>query len=481
MLPITSFNSQPSDAMTDLLSFLPQSLLSLNSPYFQDESLSLDSSSLDSGIESFNEVDSSPEPSNYSPDSQQSLSPGSSSDSSDRSSPAPSSPDRISPEHYQGIPFDNGSLMNFHQSLNSIGLPFLQSWGTAPISAYSNAGTKSESSTIQPPQKKKRKTSRQASSTPSLSPGSPIYEAAGMSQVVASTLPSSSLKFIPAISGSNAQIPIAKEPLNVLDTKGLVLAQATVQELLEEKDIQKKRLARKAELARLSRRKKKLRMGDLEQQVAQLQAERDRLQKENKALAERAELEAPPVPTLLQSPLKNKGNQEPSVEVLVDALAQADPSEVEHALEAKISAIARAIESQAATVERCMRVIEKSITPCLPMTFLQWAFDRNEKFYENESGLFFSLFRDEMGATPQQMAQLTELRQQIKKQNNEKAKEQHVVLEAFKQLEQYIKQKAGSQQVEMFEKFRAIFTPRQLALYFKWVAKFGSICIKINV
>lgn len=47
----------------------------------------------------------------------------------------------------------------------------------------------------------------------------------------------------------------------------------TIKDLLVESDLKRKRLARKAELARVSRKKKKARMGDLEEEVSKLQSE----------------------------------------------------------------------------------------------------------------------------------------------------------------------------------------------------------------
>jgi len=147
----------------------------------------------------------------------------------------------------------------------------------------------------------------------------------------------------------------------------------------------------------------------------------------------------------------------------------------------KIGAVAQAFEAQAAIVETCMKTLEKSLGACLPMSFLEWVLDKGDKFYEDTSGLFLSLFRDEMGSSPQQMAQVLELRNYKRKQNNDPARDKQPLVDSFRQLEHFLKQKGGLHHADMFDKFRAIFTPRQLALYFKWVAKWGPICLKINV
>jgi len=139
--------------------------------------------------------------------------------------------------------------------------------------------------------------------------------------------------------------------------------------------------------------------------------------------------------------------------------------------------VAQALKDQSTNLESALKVIEQALVPCTAIQFLEWSLIQKEKFY-SEDGLFMSLFRDEMGATLQQIAQMLALRPQMQQQAS-KVKNQSLV-DTFRVFETLLRTK-GLQQPESFNQLRAIFTPKQLAAYFKWVSLYGAVLIKVPV
>jgi hypothetical protein len=139
--------------------------------------------------------------------------------------------------------------------------------------------------------------------------------------------------------------------------------------------------------------------------------------------------------------------------------------------------VVQAFKDQSVNLEASLKVIEQALVPCTAIQFLEWSMIQKEKFY-NDDGLFMSLFRDEMGATPQQIAQLLALRPQLQQQAS-KSKDQSLI-DAFRAFESLLRTK-GLQQPDSFNHLRAIFTPQQLAAYFKWVSLYGAVLIKVPV
>jgi hypothetical protein len=128
-------------------------------------------------------------------------------------------------------------------------------------------------------------------------------------------------------------------------------------------------------------------------------------------------------------------------------------------------------------LEAALKLIEQALVPCTAIQFMEWAMVQKDKFYL-EDGLFMSLFRDEMGATAQQIAQVLALRPHMQ-QAATKVKNQSLI-DAFRTFESLLRTK-GLQQPDSFNQLRAIFTPKQLAAYFKWVSLYGAVLIKVPV
>jgi len=165
----------------------------------------------------------------------------------------------------------------------------------------------------------------------------------------------------------------------------------------------------------------------------------------------------------------------------VNEIVDSSPSDQsDEKVQQSVMEMSQSLQSQAMTLEVQMRCLEKNLLPCTPLRFLDWVLTQRESFYEDESGLFFSLFRDEMKATPQQLQQVLDLKKVISERGADKIKDQ-VVLSAFRAFDQLIRAKGSLIQSDYFERLRKIFTPQQLSVYFKWVQKFGPICVKIHV
>lgn len=295
---------------------------------------------------------------------------------------------------------------------------------------------------------------------------------------------------------------------------GAEMTTGTLQDLLQDADLKKKRLARKAELARLSRRKKKVRMCDLEQEVDMLRADLERVREENKKLQQEhakaaASASASPVaPTsnnndvAVVAPPKKKRKKnkeapmvaadvspEQCVQRALDSLlafnAPASP-EADIQLEQMVAELSQAFKIQGAASELYLRGLESAVAPALSMKFLDWSLSQKQKFYQDESGLFVSLFRDVMGASPEQLRLLLEFKDQYQAQQHifatsQQTTSQDPMMDAFIKFETLFKQRGLLNQVECYGRFKEIFAPRQMAAYFKWVDQFGAICIKINI
>jgi len=146
-------------------------------------------------------------------------------------------------------------------------------------------------------------------------------------------------------------------------------------------------------------------------------------------------------------------------------------------VEELVGNVAQAFQDQSVNLESALKVIEQALAPCMAMQFLEWSLLQKEKFYSDD-GLFLSLFRDEMGASAQQIAQVLSLRSQVQQQTF-KPKDQALV-DAFRNFEALLKSK-GLQHPDAFNHLRTIFSPKQLVAYFKWVSQYGAVLIKVPV
>jgi len=264
------------------------------------------------------------------------------------------------------------------------------------------------------------------------------------------------------------------ETLGIPIPPGLSLNE--IQNLMNDNEKTKAKKARKALLAREGRRKKNVRMNDLELQVAALQAELEKAKEENKRLvAEQSN-------GVVKRRRKKSRVMSTTPDQAISAIVESDfpIHQSEDKLHQLVIDVSEAFKAQATTAEAHVRCIENNIMPCTPLRFLDWVLTQRDAFYEDESGLFYSLFRDEMKATPEQLQQVLELKKIMIERGADKVKDQ-VLVSAFRAFDQLLRVKGSLSQPEYFERLRSIFTPKQLAIYFKWVQKFGPICVKIHV
>lgn len=222
----------------------------------------------------------------------------------------------------------------------------------------------------------------------------------------------------------------------------------------EEEDLRRKRLARKAELARVSRKKKKDRIEELESQLAQMQNEL-RLARSVSAMK--------PEP---MSEVHNNSQQPNASDRLSRAMSDfANPNY----LGAFYTAFIDKVREDMSQIDQLQTSMQS-----LCLRFIQWIMNQNDKFYEDPCGLWYSLFSQEVGASPAQLAQLLELRKEMTQKQLISGPD--MVSQAFDAL-----RKAMDDSSRMMGAFAQIFSPAQLVLFFQWVERFGPVCIKINL
>jgi len=282
----------------------------------------------------------------------------------------------------------------------------------------------------------------------------------------------------------------ATSPEPFKECEPVPVSSTQLRELLQDAVLKKQRLQRKAELARISRQKKQIKMGELENQVRMLEEENKQLKAKLAASREQTQvIESPPVQgnqqeettknlekamndlTNLTIPLSSSTSSSSTIPSMMETQRQDEEAAT------LVGNLAKAFQEQTCQLESALKVIEQALVPCTAIQFLEWSLIQKEKFYSDD-GLFMTLFRDEMGATPQQIAQVLALRPQIQQQVS-KLKNQSLI-DAFRVFESLLRTK-GIQQPDSFNLLRTIFTPKQLAAYFKWVSLYGAVLIKVPV
>lgn len=247
-----------------------------------------------------------------------------------------------------------------------------------------------------------------------------------------------------------------------------------LQELLEEADLKRKRLARKAELARLSRKRKKTRVSELEQEVQQLKVELER--ERTKVM----ELENERLKQLINS--SQKGNQEAvnldqCLQTKLKNICQLPTSTADNKT---VYSVIQDFMDTHASKNACNDVhvvgFENSLGSCVVFSFLRWIMNQNDKFYTDPSGLWFSLFTQDLKCSPAQIQKLMGFREKMKG----KFQEWNEVEAAFKRLCPLLRSYYG-ESANTLNSFVQLLEPLQVVNFFKWVEKFGEVCVKIKV
>lgn len=411
-----------------------------------------------------------------------------SSDSSGRLSPSSDhshshSPVSVLPPAVPSAPASFLPPVHQFPQFNPLGAPVASSSSSsssaAPVSAVPLVSMPILTSAGMPPAKRRRRASKALSSNSSTSDSS----AAGTH-----TPP-------PASSPDNQDVPVAISSSDLLH-------------LLEEQDLKKKRLARKAELARMSRKRKKTRLADLEVEVDQLHDELERLRKQHKQDQEHLERQAQQLAMAQAASANAEARAQASIEQAMQqahaqsqALAQAQ-AQVQAQVLAQVEAGVKkekenpnqpeAREAELAQfVDKVVTVIQSReqaaqapsngalddvLEPRIPLKFLQWAMSHPDKFFADPSGLWHSLFHVDLSCNPNQMADLLTLRDPIKRQVALWSELENEHKKYAGLMKEFITLAAGN-----LDKLRAVLTPAQYAQYLAWVERFGPICIKITV
>jgi len=121
-----------------------------------------------------------------------------------------------------------------------------------------------------------------------------------------------------------------------------------------------------------------------------------------------------------------------------------------------------------------LKSMEKALAPTMSSKFLSWIMTQNDKFYSDPSGLWNSVFSQEVGLNPNQMEQLLIIR------NNFKSRKPIIDIEkAFESLNSLFRQQVFDTKQNL-DGLKSVLSSEQMAKFFKWVNTFGHICIKIN-
>lgn len=239
-----------------------------------------------------------------------------------------------------------------------------------------------------------------------------------------------------------------------------------LQELLKGQEEKRKKLKRKAELARLSRRKKKQRMGDLEAQVEGLENIIRQLKAENASLRD----------SVKQRELDVLIKQEKIT--TVGELLKEIPKKPSLASD-YVSKLIQGYGSQTEKSKATLDLLKEMLEPSVPLQFLDWVLNQKDAFYADEEGLFLSLFREELKVTQLQLKKILGMRPTVEKEDPSSAlaTEKDTLTQLLKRLEQH----SVWDQDKRFERFCSILKPSQVISYVEWVQKFGQVCIKIKV
>lgn len=202
----------------------------------------------------------------------------------------------------------------------------------------------------------------------------------------------------------------------------------------EGEDLKRKRLARKAELAREGRKRKKERITELEKQLADMQLELDREKRRNHA----------------------------AINVTSSGADRA---------KASIGGILQTIPLGSACAQM-YNVNVQSVHPCLFIRFLQWILTQHNNFYCDPASLWFSLFLQEVRVSANQFDQLFNLHQECIDTS----------FSSFSGLDEqsHFLNQTLHHPTHMLQRFMHILTSPQLIVFFQWVERYGDVCLKIK-
>lgn len=288
-----------------------------------------------------------------------------------------------------------------------------------------------------------------------------------------------------------------------------------IDELLTERQQKRQRLARKAELARVSRQQKKCRLDFLEKENVELMAQLDKLRSERDSYKQQVHqyramspassshgsagmmsppthhnhsskmspvqsLPAPALPNANASPISNGALSPPGNTMKVHP---ADDLQQLFAIFKAFGEVSRKAmdgsagngEAEASELMQRMLMAHKRwmsngeqhvvasdnyVAPLLPIRFFYWLLSHNDQFYADQDSLWHDLMVKHMGCDASQIQQVYALRDKVKKQANVARQMDSSYTKLIDLLRNHYTYAGG-----VLEQLRAMLTPLQLSKY----------------
>jgi hypothetical protein len=249
---------------------------------------------------------------------------------------------------------------------------------------------------------------------------------------------------------------------------------------VKQRQLKRKRLARKAELARDSRLKKKQRLMELEDEVASLKAQ----------LAKAKEsVELPQVgPTLDQLSTRQAARIKEGLAsaVLAGATYQA-AEDRSHLANAAFLSAARARLTQAtdafqlasvnavdAPLQHLQALTQANGSAPVPLQFMQWILSRDGEFYgQAQQNLFATLFQGKLGASEAVTASLLK----ALGSDNCRLNETDVKIQGALENLHSLLQTKNQIQRKTLQHMNTALDAKQQAMLLQWVSQFGAVCV----
>jgi hypothetical protein len=216
----------------------------------------------------------------------------------------------------------------------------------------------------------------------------------------------------------------------------------TLQQLLDEQELKRRRLARKAELARLSRSSKKMRMQELENEVQRL---KNQLASVSAAAAAAVPCSSTAIPAVS----------------LATALGSAEPYSAVKFLETYI-------KERANSVLSILDSVAVGSQDCLVVRFVYCLFTQADSFYEDCSSLWNKVFSS-VDSTPEQLVQLLALRSPAPSVSK---------ITSLAQFESQFRAKITGG-VDKFSQVCKILDAEQLGRFVQWIITYGEVCLSV--
>lgn len=243
----------------------------------------------------------------------------------------------------------------------------------------------------------------------------------------------------------------------------------------EERERMKKRLARKAELARASRRRKKAFVQDLEnkvkilgQKVEELQRKLQHAQNNNNNSQNGGNVNNSNSDNPFSHKERERANSQLNIRRRLAEMVE-HPEQLDDKGQRELTfAIQKFVENsraRQASVDIYLEKATDALAPGLQVKFVLWGLDQNEDFY-TQPGLWQSLMLKEVGVTEEQMIRIKAHREAIHQERQMLA---HCE-KSLRELRNNVQVHTTSLNRKM-DALQSILSPWQLAKFYVWVEK----------